>query len=90
MADRYWKVARARDVESERGSDREIYARAFSIVPIDGGDESQTPVEFARGPGRSASTSAALNALHPFLADEERPPRRLLVQRDGSITELDR
>jgi hypothetical protein len=88
MTDRFWKIARSLDVESERDSDRETYARAYHIVPVDGGDESQTTVEFARGPGRSASTSSALNALRPYLAREERPPRRLLVQRDGSVTEL--
>jgi hypothetical protein len=89
MTTRYWKVASGRDVESERGSDRESYAREFTIVPIDGGDKTQTTVEFAKGPGRSASTSAALDALRPFLAQEKRPPRRLLVQRDGGITELE-
>jgi hypothetical protein len=85
---RHWKIARARDVEPTRGPDRDTYARTYVIVPVGGGDESQTTVEFVAG-GQPGSVHRAMKALRPFLDQETRPPRQLLVGREGRVSVLD-
>lgn len=85
--EKFWH-ARGRDVKPEQGSDRS-YARAFVITPAGGGPESQTTIEFCDGRERPATANTAVKVIGPYLRRRERPPRRLLVDRENRVTEHD-
>jgi hypothetical protein len=78
-------VRRSSDVLPEPGSDRD-YARTYFLTRD--GEETQTTVEFARG-RRRGSPHRAVVALRAFLGSEDKPPRRLLVNRDDSVSILE-
>ena len=74
-----WQVEHSRDVEPEPGTDRD-YAREYELRHEDGG-KAKTTVEFAAPSNGSANV--AMRALRPWLANDDVPPRRLLVGPDG-------
>jgi hypothetical protein len=83
--DKVWTTRQSRQVLSTPGSDRDDHARTYFLT--DGKQEAQVTVEFAAG--RRGSPHRAVTALRPFLRREEKPPRRLLVYRDGHVEILE-
>jgi len=77
-----WRIERERGVDASPGRDTES---AFTFHLRSNGEETQTTVEYASGSGLG-SMSAARDALRPYL-DRDRPPRRLIVARNGSVSE---
>ncbi|MGZ4386313.1 MAG: hypothetical protein ACXVZO_05250 [Gaiellaceae bacterium] len=81
-----WKIEKSWNCPPVTGNDRDPYAHAFTLARS--GHEVQTTVEFSDG-GRSGSAPRAFNAMRQYLRREGPPPRRLLVARDGTVSELD-
>jgi hypothetical protein len=81
-----WKVVRAWDHPPVTGTDRD-YARSFALT--DGKVDTQATVEFAAGGSYPRIAMAAADVLKPYLEKEAKPPRRLVVARDGSISVSD-
>ena len=77
-----WSIGRVRTVEPAPGTDCEAaYALDFAE---DDQPEPNITVEYAAGGGRRyASPAHARAAAKPYL-DDERPPRRLVVDREGN------
>jgi hypothetical protein len=76
-----WTIARIRSVPAAPGSDREaVFAIHFAE---DDQPEPQMTVEYARGATHHwASVVHARAMAKPYL-DLERPPRRIVVDRNG-------
>jgi hypothetical protein len=75
------KINRIRSVPPTPGTD----AEAAFAVHFDDGPEPQMVVEYAAsGGGRHASSSHSRQAVRPYL-DDENPPRRLAVDREGNV-----
>ena len=80
-----WTIVRVRPVSPQAGSDRDT---AFAIhFAEDDQPEPQMTVEYA-APSSLASTLHAREAAGPYLDDDE-PPRRLIVSREGEIRVAD-
>jgi hypothetical protein len=77
-----WKVDRAQRCGPEQGLDTEA---AYAVMlKAEGEEEAQTTVEWVDG--KMASMFAAHLAVGPY-RDWDRPPRRLIVARDGEVGE---
>lgn len=74
-----WKIERSWSAGPAPGSDRDA-AFAFELS-AEGKENRQITVEYA-APSTTASKSHAMQAVHRHLDDDE-PPRRLLVARNG-------
>jgi hypothetical protein len=75
-----WSIGRVRSVPPQPGSDRDA---AFAIhFAEDDQSEPQMTVEYAK-PSKHASATHAREAVRPYL-DDESPPRRLIVDREGN------
>jgi hypothetical protein len=75
-----WHIERDWAAGPSPGTHRE-WAWAFSLERND--ENCQVTVEFVAGHG-GGSRSEALEALRPHL-DDDQPPRRLVVDRDGRV-----
>jgi hypothetical protein len=76
-----WTIGRVRAVPPQAGSDRDA---AFAIhFAEDDQPEPQMTVEYA-APSSVASAAHAREAVGPYLDDDE-PPRRLVVSREGAV-----
>lgn len=74
-----WKIERTWHAGPEPGSDRDA-AFAFELS-AEGQPNRQLTVEYA-APSTKASQAHAMQAVHRHLNEDE-PPRRLLVARNG-------
>jgi hypothetical protein len=80
-----WSIGRVRSVPPEPGSDCDA---AFALhFREDDRPEPQITVEYATG-SPYASAYHARDAARPYL-DEQLPPRRLLIDRDGNVRPRD-
>jgi hypothetical protein len=87
--ERFWKVLSSYEVVREYGfADRNPYMRVYTIIPVGGREKNQTTVEFDWDGVRACKSSAWL-ALRSYLERRERPPSRLIVRPDRTITELE-
>jgi len=77
-----WSVGRVRRVPPISGSDRED-ASAIHFSERDLAEPNMT-VEYAAGGGGRHASAHARSAVTPCLDDED-PPRRLIVDRDGNV-----
>lgn len=81
-----WEVINAWDHAPVGGADRD-YARSFMLT--DGKVDTQATVEFAAGGSYPKIERAAADVLKPYLESEAKPPRKLVVARDGSVSVSD-
>jgi hypothetical protein len=79
-----WRVVKEWNAEPSSGIDRDA---AYALKLSSNGEEAQTTVEWA-APSRGASASAAREAVRPYL-ESEKPPRRLLLNREGGISVIE-
>ena len=79
-----WRVYHSWPADVTPSSDRDA-AFAFTLH-AEGEEDRQTTVEYA-APSQLASMSHARNVLEQWL-DEDAPPRRLLVDREGNARAL--
>jgi hypothetical protein len=83
-----WKVVKAWNHEADPGGGRDV---AKTFVVSDEGREFQITLEYTgrTAVGENAAGHAARRLLMTVLEQEETPPRRVLVDPDGSYTVID-
>jgi hypothetical protein len=75
-----WRIDRERPAKPQPGRDTEV-AVAVHLKQGRTGPEHQVTVEYVQG----APTVTAWAAVQPYL-ELEKPPRRLVVARDGGVS----
>lgn len=82
-----WSIGRVRSVAPTPGSDCEA---AFALhFQEDDQPDPQITIEYASGGGGKYASAAHAKAAAASYLDDERPPRRLLVDRAGNVHQRD-